>query len=244
MYYMYGKCWRAIVKAKEISTMATMSCEFSWTIVSLLFSLYVSFFHVSLSHSLTHAFLHLPHLSPHFFFLITSYLFAFVYLYVRCFHKWIFYFSVLFLLTMSAFSFIWMLLLLFYHLFCECIFHFRRALRRLNPFTSSFSSASSKRWLLKLSLTFHSFYHRNILLYLFTVVANCAHWSNLIYHCVFDFIFGICFTIAPAIAPVNNPKSIIYKTPIYNNQTKKKQREEHEVERERKRRKNIYEHCK
>lgn len=114
-------------------------------------------------------------------------------LYLWFSHKWIFYFSVLFLLTMNAFSFIWLLLLLFYHIFGQCSFHFRRALfvwiRLLPHFLQHHQNVHCWN-----CLKGFSFYHHNILLYLFTVVANCAHWSNLIYHCAFDFIL-VRFTL-------------------------------------------------
>lgn len=137
--------------------------------------------------------------------------------------------SVLFLLTMSAFSFIWMLLLL--RFFCCCIlrmhFPFSPSSCRLNPFTSSFSSASSKCWLLKLSLTFQFLpppQHSIILIHCGSKLSTLVQ-SHIPLR--FWFYFGMFY-----IAPVNNPKSIIYKSPIYNNQTKKAWSEKRERERE------------
>lgn len=114
--------------------------------------------------------------------------------------------------------------------FCCCIlrmhFPFSPSSCRLNPFTSSFSSASSKCWLLKLSLTFQFLpppQHSIILIHCGSKLSTLVQ-SHIPLR--FWFYFGMFY-----IAPVNNPKSIIYKSPIYNNQTKKAWSEKRERER-------------
>lgn len=104
IFYVWCNRWIAIVEAKEISTMATMRCEISWTIVFLLSFLFLFVFIHSLTYVRTRTFSHILYLP-----LFSSY-FVSPRFCIYDVLKSGYFFSVLFLLTMSAFSSIWMLL--------------------------------------------------------------------------------------------------------------------------------------